>query len=198
MVYVSKNNTSYFDIPANAVDDDDEGNLEVEGPITVSPRGRMRKSLGQTSENIGRCDTPIGIFSLGFVVGALMMLSAQSLYSYRSHHSRTRQNVHKSNLNQMPVEFSDAERNEKDAVSYDFLRTAKGSSTIRTLLKDLIHPSPEAVATPSTKAEEADYERLGGPRRALTHLTQLMRDDGTYAYHRVVFFTFPRPWSRNF
>ena len=43
-----------------------------------------------------------------------------------------------------------------DAVSYNFLRTSKGTDTIRTLLDDLIHK---------------------GPRNALTHLSVLMKND---------------------
>eukprot|EP00804_Cyclotella_cryptica_P020623 CCRYP_003450-RA/>CCRYP_003450-RA protein AED:0.37 eAED:0.37 QI:32/1/1/1/1/1/2/276/516 len=178
MVYASKNNTSYVEIPVNAVDEDvssdnlaDQGNIHVEGPISDSPPGRTAKSLGQSS-------TPIGIFSLGFVAGALTIMLAQSLYHYRIRDVRTHQNVNKSNLSNIPVEFSDAEPNENDAVSYNFLRTTKGSSTIRILLKDLFHPNPEGNLTQSTESEVDDYERLGGPRRALTHLIQLMKDDG--------------------
>lgn len=114
------------------------------------------------------------------------MISAQAFYSYHIRDSRTHQNVSKSNVNQVPGEYSDTEQNKNDAVSYNFLRTAKGSSTIRILLQDLFHPGPDGNRAVSTEPD-SDYEKLGGPRRALTHLIQLMRDDGKQYYHRVLF-----------
>ena len=91
------------------------------------------------------------------------------------------------------------------AVSYNFLRTTKGSQTMRLLLDDLIM-SPddsrqlEEITSSTTSSESVQsqpdseskhsattsssstidvYEDLsGGPRRALTHLQKLMKSDG--------------------
>ncbi len=59
-----------------------------------------------------------------------------------------------------------------NSVSYNFLRTTKGSETMRLLLNDLLLPQQMQRETPDS------YPSLFGPRRALTHLAMLMDDDG--------------------
>ena len=58
------------------------------------------------------------------------------------------------------------------AVSYNFLRTAKGSDTMRILLNDLLSTPQQQN---SSTAE--GYLSLFGPRRSLAHLSILMKGD---------------------
>ncbi|KAL7536283.1 hypothetical protein ACHAXR_007046 [Thalassiosira sp. AJA248-18] len=63
---------------------------------------------------------------------------------------------------------NNSDEGDTSAVSYNFLRTTKGSQTIRLLLDDLLQ---------KTSIDE-DHLFLSGPRRALTHLSELMESDG--------------------
>lgn len=60
------------------------------------------------------------------------------------------------------------------AVSYNFLRTTKGTETMRLLLNDLLS-SPQQQ---TTSTNNDGYLSLYGPRRSLTHLSELMTNDG--------------------
>ena len=64
---------------------------------------------------------------------------------------------------------------DENAVSYNFLRTTKGSDMMRLLLDDLL--STPQQQNPSTAATEG-YLSFYGPRRSLTHLSELMKEDG--------------------
>ena len=184
--------TAYVDVPTDC--DVEPGSLHDEGNIEMQEHGRSRSDLDPTYEPLHSRSTAC-IFSLGFVIGAISMFATQILYGYHLGDSTTNHNVGTSNMNRLPSDASsanqdpstdglhqshqdliDAEENEKDAVSYNFLRTSKGSSTISTLLRDLIHPKPEG--SESMNYEASSYERLGGPRRALAHLVEMMKDDG--------------------
>lgn len=70
--------------------------------------------------------------------------------------------------------FSNSE--EATAVSYNFLRTARGSETMRLLLDDLLSTQQQQATSTITAAE--GYSSFSGPRRSLTHLSELMKEDG--------------------
>ena len=77
--------------------------------------------------------------------------------------------------NNATVNNDDANVNEDvNAVSYNFLRTTKGSETMRLLLNDLLLPQQMQQGTPM----DVGFSSLLGPRRALTHLSMLMDEDG--------------------
>jgi len=72
---------------------------------------------------------------------------------------------------EQPVNDANSDSSEKEdvnAVSYNFLRTAKGSQTLHSLLKELLKPT----------CISDDNIFLSGPRRALNHLSELMESDG--------------------
>ena len=79
------------------------------------------------------------------------------------------------NGNNATANNDDANVNEDaNAVSYNFLRTTKGSETMRLLLDDLLLPPQMQQGTPM----DVGFASLLGPRRALTHLRTLMDEDG--------------------
>jgi len=69
----------------------------------------------------------------------------------------------------------DSENEDETAVSYNFLRTTKGSETLRLLLDDLLQSQPQQQ---QASFASKDHSSLSGPRRALTHLSELMELDG--------------------
>ena len=65
------------------------------------------------------------------------------------------------------------------AVSYNFLRTTKGSDIMRLLLDDLLSTPQQQTAYDTTATTSAEgYLLFYGPRRSLTHLSDLMKEDG--------------------
>lgn len=71
-------------------------------------------------------------------------------------------------------EYPVLEKHHVPAVSYNFLRTPKGTQTIQLLLRDLLQTQPPRGQDQSVGG---DHSSLSGPRRALTHLSELMESD---------------------
>jgi len=63
---------------------------------------------------------------------------------------------------------------EERAVSYNFLRTPKGSQTLRLLIKDLLQSQSHQE---QNRVTSEGHSSLSGPRRALAHLSELMEGD---------------------
>ena len=174
-----KSNAGYIDIPFDTPSDGDDRDkpetyldgLEDQKLVVVreiDETAPLQSHQFQTRSGISACS-----FVLGFVIGAIVVSTGLTY------------NNGVGGFRLVPVSNSDymqqpnkVDKKEKSAVSYNFLRTSRGSSTIRILLNDLINPTPERYTEKSNTTETVNYELLGGPRRALMHLSQLMETDG--------------------
>mmetsp|Transcript_30129 Transcript_30129/g.63018 ORF Transcript_30129/g.63018 Transcript_30129/m.63018 type:complete len:418 (-) Transcript_30129:65-1318(-) len=85
------------------------------------------------------------------------------------------------NVDKQPLDEGKGDNGDKEddmtAVSYNFLRTTKGSQTIHLLLHDLLQSQPPSSPQQLNSSFVADNSPMSGPRLALTHLSELMESD---------------------
>ena len=173
--------TVYAKVDAADEDDDKVGEINVDAdkiaeidveaspsPSPSTPQLKNGNSSSETEKKRPLCCKPC-IFILGTLFGIVV----------------DRVSVTGSLFGMKIIDVGHHTANDNDvAVSYNFLRTTKGSQTMRLLLDDLIMSSQppddsRQLEEITSSTNSSGYEDLpGGPRRALTHLQKLMKSDG--------------------
>ena len=157
------------------VDVDDGNNNSAGDPPDVQYRDEEDDAPGDTNDEEGLLHTHypspspatpmtrqiIPSFLVGFVLGVVVMAA------YLGYAGRP------GLLNQAVT----VEEEDVNAVSYNFLRTTKGTETLRLLLRDLL----QSKTTQTENTESSDYQQYTGPRRALKHISVLIDSDAQIA-----------------
>jgi len=159
--YVEVNKEDDNDGNTHIVDADEEGGSSARGRETSN--ADVSSSAASLSKRFSAAFV-ICSFAFGFVLGAVALATAgPTLFGVWSVDARWHYDSGDGN-------GSHGQQADESAVSYNFLRTTKGSETLRVLLNELFE-------APNPSSGEELSSSVSGPRRALTHLSELMEND---------------------
>ncbi|KAL3775597.1 hypothetical protein ACHAW5_003500 [Stephanodiscus triporus] len=166
---------AYIEVEGNDVDDDDDSRM-----ITISNAEGLGDEvdevpLSSRMSRSGRLSgTPVVVvfsFVIGCLFGSLVVFAGGYWHASSQNYLDHERASEFGESTSQPIDGNDLDVN---AVSYNFLRTTKGSETMRLLLNDLLLPKQIQQGNPADEG----HSYLFGPRRALTHLQILMDVDG--------------------